>query len=86
MNTLIIILLAIGFLAISFVLLAIKNFTSKIITGHPDTFPKTSIGGNKKLKKEGIFCPRTIDAIERKKVKDEILASSCKNCSSDIKK
>ena len=56
-----------------------------MITGHVDVFPETSIGGNKKLKKAGIYCPKTLDAIERKKVKDEILAASCESCSTDTK-
>ena len=78
-----VIILAIGIVAVAFVLLAIKNLTAKIIIGHTDIFPETSIGGNKKLKKAGIYCPKTLDAIERKKVKDEILDASCKSCSDD---
>jgi len=85
MHTLFTILLAIGLVGIVFLLLAIKNLTAKMITGHADVFPETSIGGNKKLKKAGIYCPQTLDAIERKKVKNEILAASCKSCSSDKK-
>ena len=83
MNLPTIIILTIGLVAVSFILLAIKTFTSKMITGHTDVFPETSIGGNKKLKKAGIYCPQTLDAIERKKVKDTILSASCKNCSSE---
>ena len=79
-------LLSIGFVAVAVLLLAIKNITSKMITGQSEVFPDTSIGGNKKLKKAGIYCPKTLDAIERKKVKDEILASSCESCSSNTKK
>ncbi|HIE16066.1 MAG TPA: hypothetical protein EYP69_03975 [Bacteroidales bacterium] len=82
---LIIVILSIGMMSIAFILLAIKNITAKAITGHTDVFPETSIGKNKKLKKAGIFCPQTLDAIERKKVRLERLASSCKNCSSETK-
>jgi hypothetical protein len=53
-----------------------------MITGHTDVFPETSIGGNKKLKKAGIYCPQTLDAIERKKVKDTISSALCRNCPS----
>ena len=77
---LLLILLSVGLVAVAFILLAVKNLTAKMITGHTDVFPDTSIGGNKKLKKAGIFCPRTLDAIERKKVKKELL-SSCDQCS-----
>ncbi len=84
MKIITIILLSIGFVAVAILLLAIKNLTAKMITGHTDVFPEIGIGHNKKLKKAGIYCPKTLDAIERKKVKDEILASSCKSCSSNI--
>ncbi len=83
MNLLIITLLAIGLVAVAFILMAIKTFTSKMITGHTDVFPDSSIGGNKKLHKIGIYCPKTMDAIERKKLKSDIPSSSCDSCSSD---
>ena len=59
-----ILLLTIGLIAIVFAL-----FSIKILIKKNGTFPKTKIGGNRALSKQGIYCAQTQDKIERKKSK-----------------
>lgn len=41
-------------------------------------FPNTHIGGNKEMVKRGIYCAKTMDKIEQKKVKEEIRLKNLK--------
>jgi len=65
-------------------LLAILFMGMKIFFTKSGKFPQTRIGHNKDMKKKGIYCPKTMDAIERKDcqmcndyhVKQEVTAST----------
>lgn len=56
------VLMMIALLALGFRLFFIKN----------GKFPETEIGHNREMRKRGIYCPRTMDKIERK---------ACNTCS-----
>ncbi len=56
-----VILLAMGLMAIVFILMAIKMLLKK-----NGAFPNLHIGGNSELKKRGIYCVQTMDKLERK--------------------
>jgi len=47
-------------------LLAILILGIKIFFTKSGKFPQTRIGNNKDMKKKGIYCAKTLDAIERK--------------------
>ena len=47
-------------------LLAILILGIKIFFTKSGKFPQTRIGNNKAMKKKGIYCAKTLDAIERK--------------------
>ena len=47
-------------------LLAILFLGIKIFFTKSGKFPQTRIGNNKDMKKKGIYCAKTLDAIERK--------------------
>ncbi|HHJ09397.1 MAG TPA: hypothetical protein ENK25_00710 [Bacteroidetes bacterium] len=66
------ILLSIFFIAISFVIMGIRVLFSK-----NRKFPVTEIGKNPDMRKLGISCPRTLDALSRKGKTD---FSGCVNC------
>jgi len=66
------ILLSIFFIAISFVIMGIRVLFSK-----NRKFPVTEIGKNPDMRKLGISCPRTLDALRRKGKTD---FSGCVNC------
>lgn len=62
-----IILLAVGLMAVAMLGLAIRILLKK-----NGEFPNTHIGGNKNMKKKGIYCAQTYDKIEQAKAKKEL--------------
>lgn len=79
----VLIILSIILVTISFLLLSIKMVFSKHIIKRKETFPDTSIGGNKNMRKAGIICPKQYDRIDRKKVLNEMKTGTCSSCSID---
>lgn len=59
-----VILLAFGLVAAAFLLLGFNIFFRK------KEFPDTHVGHNKEMKKRKIVCAKTMDRVERKKVKE----------------
>lgn len=68
-----ILLLSLVFISIAFLALGVNIFIRK------KKFPHTHIGGNKEMAKRGIYCAKTFDKIEQKKVKEEIRLKNLKN-------
>ena len=66
------ILLSVFLISISFVIMGIKVLFSKT-----RKFPVTEIAKNPDMRKLGISCPRTLDALSRKGKTD---FSGCVNC------
>ncbi len=66
------VLLSVFFVSVSFVIMGIRVLFSKT-----RTFPVTEIGKNRDMKKLGISCPRTLDALSRKGKTD---FSGCVSC------
>ncbi len=61
-----IVLLAIALLGLAFLGMAFN------IVFRKKRFPETHVGHNRDMRKLGIVCAKTMDKIERKKLKDEI--------------
>ena len=59
-------------LAIAIVTLAILGLATRILLKKGGEFPNTHVGGNKHLKKRGIYCAQTFDKIEQAKAKKEM--------------
>lgn len=59
-----IVLLALGLVTVAFLLLGFNIFFRK------KEFPDTHVGHNKEMKKRKIVCAKTMDKVERKKVKE----------------
>jgi len=60
-----VVLLALGLVTVAFLLLGFNIFFRK------KEFPDTHVGHNKEMKKRKIVCAKTMDKVERKKVKEE---------------
>jgi len=61
-------------LTLVLVLIAVILMGIKVLFFKNAKFPETQIGHNKVLRKRKIYCPKTLDAIERKK---------CGSCSAE---
>lgn len=59
-------MLKVFIIALVLLLLAILILGIKIFFTKSGKFPQTRIGDNKAMKKKGIYCAKTLDAIERK--------------------
>ncbi len=59
-------------LAIALVTLAVFGLATKILLKKGGQFPNTHVGGNKFLKRNGVYCAQTQDKIEQNKVKKKI--------------
>lgn len=58
-------------LSLSLIFIAFLLFGIKVLFNKRAKFPVTQIGHNKIMRKKKIYCPNTMDAIERK---------NCKSC------
>ncbi len=58
-------------LAIVLVTLVLLGLAVSILFKKDGKFPNTHIGGNKHLKKKGIYCAQTFDKMEHAKAKKE---------------
>ena len=68
-----ILLISIVFVAIAVLGLGVNVFIRK------KKFPHTHIGGNKEMIKRGIYCAKTMDKIEQKKVIEEVKYKNLKH-------
>lgn len=67
MNLVVVILLAVGMVALAFLGLAVQ-----ILFRKNGKFPNTHVGGNPHLRKQGISCAQTQDRIEQAKIQQQI--------------
>jgi len=61
-----VLLLAIALIGLGFLGMAFN------IVFRKKRFPETHVGHNKEMRKIGVVCAKTMDRMERKKVKDEL--------------
>ena len=65
-------ILKVMLLAVGLVALAMAGLAVKLLIQKGGRFPNTHVGGNKYLKRNGIYCSQTQDKIEQRKAWREV--------------
>ncbi len=73
-------MILVGVLAITLVAIAVLGLGVGIFFSSKKKFPNTSVGGNKALRKKGIYCPKKEQAIIDRNYKVKRINTDCQAC------